>query len=96
MEQDSGWIEILDPETNGEVARAHLMIERPSIGGSDWEGSLLSVHSVTGDTLASGRYLVRFESGGQVCCIDVDGEAEPPRVRGREFPAILKELHASD
>lgn len=93
MEQDSGWVEMLDPGTRW---GAYLMIERPSTTSLEWEGTLRSVHSVTGDSPAPGRYVWRLESGGEVCCADLDGEAEPRRTRGHEVPALLKELHASD
>lgn len=96
MAQDSGWVQVLDEQTNAEVARAHLMITRVLPNGTEWEGELLSVQAVQADTIPSGRYALRFESGGQVCCAEIDGASEPPFVRGRELPAVLRELHSSD
>ena len=95
MEQDSGWVEVLDPDTNGEVARAHLVIERRERGDSAWEGELRSVRAVNAG-LAAGRYMLRFESGTEVCCVEVEWSVDPPRVRGRELPAVLSELHVGE
>lgn len=53
MDQDSGWVEILELETNAEVARAHLMIGRVLADGTEWEGELLSVQAVRSDTIPS-------------------------------------------
>ncbi len=64
MEQDRGWVEVLDPATGGEVARAHLVIDRRVRGDESWEGTLRSAPAVA-PAQQPGRYVHRFESGAE-------------------------------
>lgn len=96
MVRDSGWVEVLDPATNADVARAHLVVGRTPPDEAEWVGELRSVHSVEGHTVSPGRYILRFELGGELCCVQIEGD--PPAVRGliTDLPTVVRELHASD